>query len=127
MKNRTFIIIFAALLALLIPAALLIGKVGGGTVARVYRRGELIMEIDLASVEEPYSVTLDDGEGHINVLEIERGRIRVSEANCPDKVCVNTGWLESGLRPIVCIPSGLVIRLERAGSEGFDAVAGVIR
>lgn len=123
MKNRTFIIIFAALLALLIPAALLIGKVGGGKIACVYRSGELIQRIDLSAVEDPYSITLDDGNGHINVLEIEPGRIRVSEANCPDKVCVNTGWLERGLTPIVCIPSGLVIRLENA-DDGIDAVTG---
>lgn len=125
MKTKTWIAIFAALFAISIAAALVIPRVGGGRTANIYREGKCIMSIDLDKVEEAYTFTLEDEEGHINVIEVEPGRIRVASANCPDKVCVDRGWLESGSRPIVCLPARLVIKLAaKAEADDFDAVSG---
>lgn len=124
MKTKVWIIIFAALIAVCIPLALILGRLGGGSIANIYRNGVCIYSVDLAAVTEAYSITLDDGEGHINTVRIERGRICVEDANCPDRVCVNTGWLSSGAGPIICMPAKLVIRLEGSAAEGFDAETG---
>ena len=124
MKTRYWILIFAVLLAVMILAAVVIPRVNTGSVANIYRDGKCIMSIDLSAVEEPYSFTLEE-DGHVNTVEVERGRIRVVSANCPDGVCVNTGWIEGGLRPIVCLPAKLVIKVEsKAAAEDFDAVTG---
>ena len=47
---------------------------------------------------------------------------RVSEAECPDKTCVRTGWLSSSAMPIVCLPNHLIIEFEDENSE-IDALA----
>lgn len=91
-------------------------------VARISRDGVLLEEIDLSRVDEPYSLTLEDESGR-NVLSVERGRVCVSEADCPDQVCVKQGWVSSGAAPIVCLPHKLVVELAGTG-EDLDGGAG---
>ena len=91
-------------------------------VARISRDGVLLEEIDLSQVDEPYSLTLEDDSGR-NVLSVERGRVCVSEADCPDQVCVKQGWVSNGAVPIVCLPHKLVVELVGTG-EDLDGGAG---
>lgn len=91
-------------------------------VARVTLDGELLREIPLDEVEEGYSFTVDS-EGGSNTILVEPGRIRVSEADCPDQVCVNQGFISDGTVPVVCLPHKLMIEIVGGGSE-FDAAAG---
>ena len=51
---------------------------------------------------------------------VEPGRIRVESADCPDKVCVNQGYISDGTVPIACLPHKLIIRIE-GGDSGLDA------
>ena len=57
-----------------------------------------------------------------NTVEIKDGKIRVSEAECPDKTCVRTGWLSFSAMPIVCLPNHLIIEFADENSE-IDALA----
>lgn len=121
-KTRTWIIITASALAVCaVLAAWLTLRGAGGTVANIYRDGELIMSIDLALVTQPQTFTLSDESG-TNTITVERGRICVSEADCPDQVCVRAGWLSDSASPIVCLPHRLVIQLGSGG--GADTAAG---
>jgi len=43
------------------------------------------------------------------IIEISRGKVRVIESTCPDKLCVKSGWLESANSAIVCVPNKIVI------------------
>lgn len=102
--------------------AIFFNKLGGAT-ALIDQDGVCLRTIDLSQVDKPYSFTVE-WDGGYNVIEVERGRIRVSEADCPDQVCVRQGWLSNSTVPIACLPHKLVIRL--AGSSGsiVDGVAG---
>ena len=94
-----------------------------GTVANIYQDGVCIYSVYLSEVKDPYELTIPYGEGY-NIIQIERGRIAIKEADCPDGICVQTGWISDSALPIVCLPHKLVIRLENVSalSEGFDAV-----
>lgn len=61
-------------------------------------------------------------EGRRNVVQIADGRVRVLEADCPDQICVQMGWLE-GAAPIVCLPNHLVIQFADVDAKQMDAVA----
>ena len=124
MKTRTWIGIFAAFLLLCAAAALLLSRRPAGTVANVYQNGVCIRSVGLSRVAAPCTFTVRDDAGHENTVEVQHGRIRVVSANCPDQVCVRTGWLSAGTRPIVCLPAKLTIRLEGAPADGIDGVAG---
>ena len=90
--------------------------------ARITRDGVLLEEIDLDKVEEPRSFVLEDGSG-TNTVQMEKGRIRILEADCPDQVCVNQGWISSGAVPIICLPHRLIIEIMEAGGD-LDGAAG---
>ena len=83
----------------------------GGAVANIYVDGVCVLSVDLSELAAPESCIIPNGLG-VNVIEMERGRIRVAEADCPDQVCVRSGWLSDSASPIVCLPHKLVIRLE---------------
>ncbi len=123
MKTRTWILILTAV-AMASAAAclfLLFGKSTGQT-AQVIRDGEVLYEINLSAVEEPYSFTVTGKDGGVNVIEVEPGRIRVSDADCPDRICVHQGWLSTQSVPVVCVPHRLMIRL--VSGTGPDAYTG---
>lgn len=114
-----------ALIAFGITQAVAASADGAPVIATIARNGTVIETVDLADVAEPYTLRLEDASG-TNVVEVEPGRIRVMEADCPDKVCVDMGWVEAPGRPIACVPHGLTITLEREGGapDAVDAIAG---
>ena len=125
MKGSTKLLTFLLILAVgTSPAAVLLrrGSVQAPT-ARILVNGELMEEIPLDSVGASYSFAVQDGAGGTNTIQVERGRIRVSQANCPDQVCVDQGWISDGTVPIVCLPHGLVIEIT-GGGDSLDAAAG---
>lgn len=116
----------AAVLFLSAAAALVLhSRPASGSVANIYLDGECVRSVDLSAVkeEEAFTVACDEG---VNTILAAPGRICVSEADCPDQVCVASGWLSDSAAPIVCLPHRLVIRLEAAedGPEGqIDGVS----
>lgn len=124
MSRNAKIILILLLAAVILSAGFLLlqQKQVSSPVARITRDGELIREIPLDEVEESYSFVVADEEGS-NTILVEPGRIRVSEADCPDQVCVNQGFISDGTVPVVCLPHKLMIEIVGGGSE-FDAAAG---
>ena len=122
-RNAKIILILLLAAAVLSAGVLLLQKKQvSSPVARITRDGELLREIPLDEVEESYSFVVEDEEGS-NTILVEPGRIRVSEADCPDQVCVNQGFISDGTVPVVCLPHKLMIEIVGGGSE-FDAAAG---
>ena len=121
---KTRVILFLLLAAVPASAAFLLfqGPKARTPVARITRDGVLLEEIDLGRVAEPRSFTLEDGSG-ANTVQVERGRIRVSAADCPDQVCVKQGWISGGAVPIICLPHRLTIEIVDGGG-GLDGAAG---
>ncbi|MEG2858121.1 MAG: NusG domain II-containing protein, partial [Clostridia bacterium] len=54
------------------------------------------------------------------VIEVNNGRIRILESDCPDKICVKTGWISRGGQTIACVPLGIVITI--SGAASHDAI-----
>ena len=86
-------------------------------IADIYQDGNLIRSIPLNHVEEPYIFTLTDADGGINTIEVRQGAIGIIAADCPDKICVNQGFIINSLTPITCLPHRLVIEI-RGSSAG---------
>ncbi len=127
MKSTKFWIILIAVIGILCVAAALFFRFWktDSSIADVYQNGELIRSIDLSQVTESYTFTVE-GPAGVNTIQVEPGRIRVEQADCPDQICVNQGWISDSLVPIVCLPNGLVIQIEASGKteSEYDSVAG---
>lgn len=108
------------LLAAIAGTVILLGAPSSQTV-EIISGGEKLYSIDLSHTPDK-TIRVEQG-GSYNIIEITGGKIHVSEAGCPDKTCVNMGFLQ-GSAPIVCLPNRLVIRYAQGGNGNADAVAG---
>lgn len=121
-KTRTWVICIAA--AAVVLGALswfLLSHRTEGTVVQVIQDGTVIREIDLSRVSREYSFVVDSADGGSNTVLVQPGRICISEADCPDKICVHQGWLTDESIPIVCLPHRLIILVKNPASD-TDAV-----
>ena len=118
-KTRTWVICIAAAAVMLAALSLLLlTSRKDGTVVHVIQDGTVIREIDLSRVSQEYSFEVEGPEGGSNTVLVQPGRICISEADCPDRICVHQGWLTDQPVPIVCLPHRLVIALkDPAGSD----------
>lgn len=78
----------------------------------VYFDGELQDSCALSDTER---FAIDTSYGH-NVILVEQGEVRMSEADCPDLLCTQSGGIDSALENIVCLPNR--VHVEIVGGEG---------
>lgn len=125
MNRNAKLILGLLVLAAAVSAVFLLlpGKQTEHPVARVTINGTPVIEIDLTGVDAPYTLTYDGPGGFSNTILVEQGRIRVSEAGCPDQVCVSQGFISDGTTPIVCLPNKLIIEIV-GGGDSLDAATG---
>lgn len=71
--------------------------------------------------------TVLQGDNGIEVtIVVEGGRIRFEQSNCPDKICVHSGWLSKSGQSAACVPAGIAISVSgdnASQSEPLDAIA----
>jgi hypothetical protein len=88
-----------------------------GMVALVSLNGQVIRSLDL---DEDTNVLIGDRETDYNVISVKDGKVSVTDANCADKICVQTGQMQLSGDIIACLPHGLIIYIteeEDSGSE----------
>ena len=89
-----------------------------GTQIEIMQNGTVLYTFNLTEAQD--QVLEIEYDGRINTVQIENGRIRMLEAECPDKTCVHMGWLNAGSMPIVCLPNHLSIQF--TDTEDMDAL-----
>lgn len=74
---------------------------------------------------EDRTVTIEGKNGGTNVLVIEDGKAHLSEASCPDKLCVHQGTVSKSGQTIVCLPNEVVVEIRELEKEElpYDAIA----
>jgi hypothetical protein len=116
--KKWIIIIALILIAAIIGTMFVFLHDKTGTTAKIVQDGNVIETIDLSKVQDEKYITVEY-EGRSNTILIKDGKICVFDADCPDQVCVNMGWIPSGEKSIVCLPNRLVISIIDADS-GID-------
>lgn len=61
--------------------------------------------------------TIEYAGEYPGTIQVENGRIRFSHAECPDQVCVQTGWISRPGQIAVCLPAGVIIKIEGEDSD----------
>lgn len=71
------------------------------------------------------SFTISGAHGDVEV-EIDGLRVRILQAQCPDQVCVQTGWLTHTYQSAVCLPNRVIVQLtgENQREDDLDAIVG---
>lgn len=120
-KHRNDIILAAVLLlaALAAFAVIQLTKKSGGY-AVVVQEGKEIASYPLS---EDISVTFQSSNGGYNTLVIKAGKADVTEADCPDKLCVNQHSISFNGETIVCLPNKLVVKIVSGEEADVDIIA----
>lgn len=63
-------------------------------------------------------VSLEDG--NYNLLEIKDGQADITEASCPDKVCVDHRPVKNQGESLVCLPHKVVVEIENGEEAKID-------
>lgn len=87
-----------------------------GNEAEVYVDGSLVQTIDMTRDD----IYLFDTSYGTNTVVVEGGEIRVSEADCPDKICMNMGGVSRSGETITCLPHKLVIEVHNDKKNDYD-------
>lgn len=119
MKYKIIGGIIAAIMVIGIVGSILVLTAQPKNTVRIVSDGEALYTIDLSTAEDT-TLTIEH-DGHHNTVEIKDSKIRVKEADCPDKTCVKMGWLSNAAMPIVCLPHHLVIEFTE-DTGGVDAL-----
>ena len=87
-----------------------------GKTAAIYQDGQLLRRIPLTDKSEE-SIKIKSSSGGYNTFQTAGGKIGITAADCPDKLCVKMGMISSTGCPISCLPHKLVIQIEDAKEE----------
>lgn len=82
----------------------------------VRKNGEVVETYDL---REDRVVKLNDGS---NTMEIKQGKVKMTEADCPDKLCVHQRAISKNNESIICLPNQIVLQIVSQDESGLDAV-----
>lgn len=61
------------------------------------------------------TITIDE-DGRHNVITVKDAKVWMSEANCPDQICVHQGAAYPG-GPIACLPNRVLIELSQSDPQ----------
>lgn len=70
--------------------------------------GTVIQTLDLHKDQE---YTVENGAGGVNRFMIRGGRAWVTEASCPNKICMDQGQVSQDGEMIVCLPNRMTARV----------------
>lgn len=100
------VVITAAVLALTVVFRGFSSKSGSGSSnAAVFHNGE---QIAMLPLEKDGVYPFDE---YFITIEVKDGRVRISDSDCPDKICEKTGFISSPLQTIVCLPNRISVRI----------------
>ncbi|AYD40562.1 NusG domain II-containing protein [Clostridium fermenticellae] len=94
---------------------------GSHHIAIIKQNGTIIKTIDLDKVSGKNQFKVTYNKTHYNVIQYEKGKIRFLDADCPDKICVKTGWISEGGQSAACLPHKLLIKIN-GGKSKVDQV-----
>lgn len=82
----------------------------------IISQNDIVLDrIELDKISERYVITYSGK--YPGIIEVNNGKIRFLHADCPDQVCVNTGWIDRQGQIAVCLPAGVIIKVEGIGTD----------
>ena len=109
-KNDILLLVLLLVIGLLIPLGYQLFHRTTGNTVTITIDGKLWRTLPLSS-----DTTVDiPGTGGTNTLRIKNGQASITEADCPDKLCVH----------LVCLPHKVIVKVTAdASADDLDGIA----
>ena len=100
-----------------IAATVIMNLSGSGSRTAVIQFGDIRHELAL---NRDGSFRFEDIDAE---FEVKNGKIRLTKASCPDKICEKTGYIGSSGQSIICVPNKITVTVV-GSDESFDVTVG---
>ena len=119
--KRNDLILFLVLVGVALALSLVLyGKGSRGGIVVVQVDGKKMASYPL---DRDRDVMIRVPGGGYNHLMIRDGSCYLSDADCPDRLCVKQGKISKDGQSIICLPHRLVITVHRGEKSDVDTVA----
>lgn len=124
MKKKDILLICGVLLLALVAffASRLLLPNSSGAEVTVYVGGEVYAKV---SASDYQTITVDQGDGKVNVIVIDENGVRMDSSTCKNQICVRHGTIDPAQADellldhwIVCLPNGVSVEVTGAEDEG---------
>lgn len=119
-KNDLLLLILLLVIGLLIPLGYQLFHRTAGNTVTITIDGELWRTLPLST-----DTTIDiPGHGGTNTLCIKNGQASITEADCPDKLCVHQVSIQHNGESLVCLPHKVIVKVTaNASDRDLDGIA----
>lgn len=119
-KKDLILLLIVAVVIIVIALCFFLRKDAEGGMAVVTVDGEEYGRYPL-SEEQEVPIVIDGKE--TNLLIIKDGKADVTEADCPDQICVNQKAIAKEHETIVCLPNKVVVEILGGETADLDTMA----
>lgn len=82
-------------------------------------------EVAAFSLDVDTTYEIESAGGGRNLLVIEGGQAYLSDASCPDLLCVHMGKISRAGQSIICLPNKVTVEIRgKEKSEEYDTIVG---
>ncbi len=74
------------------------------------------------ALSKDYTERITFADGAYNILVISGGKADITEASCPDKICVRHRAVDKSGQSIVCLPNKVVVEVESGEKADVDMI-----
>ncbi len=117
-RNDIVLITLLIVAALILSVVLFLNKTDGAKVV-VKVNNELI---GTYSLNEDMTLKIGDNNSY-NILVIKDNTAKITEATCPDKLCVNQKAISYDSESIICLPNKVVVEVISENESTNDSVS----
>ena len=120
-KNDLILIIFLTLTSVVMLIGIsLFSKKGATVVVSVDGK-----EVASFPLDEDTVFNIGGYHGGENILEVKDGKAHLTDASCPDKLCVSMGYINKSGQSIICLPNKVVIEIKgnTKDNNNFDTIS----
>lgn len=90
--------------------------------AEIYVQGILYKRVQLTNNMPDQTIPVETKLGK-NIIHISEGKINIIDADCPDKVCIKSGYIDKPGQTLVCLPHKLVVEIKGESKLETDELA----
>lgn len=73
-----------------------------------------------------YTIETGNNKQNINTFQIQDGKVKMLDANCPDRYCTHSKAIENNSEIIVCLPHEIILEIvsdDKEDESGIDSIS----
>lgn len=124
-KKWDILLIATLLILSFIPEGIFYLTGNDASVSRTYAviqvDGKVYKEIPLSGHHGTDMIPIQTDEGY-NLVVVRDESVGITEADCPDKICISEGFVSKPGATVVCLPHKVLVEVKSAGDDEPDVI-----